>query len=200
MKTAMATTPTSSPLPDEIRRILDDLEANERRAETLVSDLDHEALNWRPDDRSWSTAQCLDHLNVSNRDYLEALQPTIEEARRRGRKRRGPVRPGWFERWFVAFLEPPPKRKVSAPKKIVPAFEGEKAPLLAEFHRLHAEIAKLLVESADLDLGVRFPNPFFPLVRFRVWTGFLVVPTHERRHLWQAEQLRKNPGFPSSRP
>lgn len=192
----MVTAPASSPLPDDVRKILDDLEANERRAEALVADLDSAALNWRPEARSWSTAQCLDHLNVANRVYLEAMRPAIDEARRQGKGRRGEVRPGWFERWFVADLEPPPKRKLPAPKKIIPAFDGEKEALLAEFHRLHAEAATLLRESANLDLGVRFRNPFIPLLRFKVWTGFLVIPTHERRHLWQAEQLRKREGFP----
>lgn len=193
----MVTAPAASPLPDEIRRVLDDLEANERRAEALTADLDSASLNWRPDESSWSTAQCLDHLNVANRIYLEAMRPSIDEARRQGKARRGPVRQGWFERWFVANLEPPPKRKLPAPKKIVPAFSGEKEALLAEFRRLHREIADLLRASADLDLGVRFPNPFISLFRFKVWTGFLVIPTHERRHLWQAEQLRKKPGFPA---
>jgi hypothetical protein len=193
----MVTAPASSPLPDEIQRILDDLEANERRAEALVADLDSESLNWRPDDRSWSTAQCLDHLNVGNRVYLEAIRPALDEARRKGRARRGPVRPGWFERWFVATLEPPPRRKMSAPKKIVPAFAGEKEALLAEFRRLHAQAAGLLRDSADLDLGIRFRNPFIPLLRFTVWTGFVVIPTHERRHLWQAEQLRSTRSRPT---
>lgn len=196
----MVTAPASSPLPDDVRRILDELETNERRAQALVADLDDASLNWRPDDRSWSTAQCLDHLNVANRVYLEAMRPAIEEARRQERARRGPVRPGWLERWFVATLEPPPKRKLPAPKKIIPAFRGEKEALLTEFRRLHAEAAALLRDGAGLDLGVRFPNPFIPLIRFTVWTGFLVIPTHERRHLWQAEQLRQRPGFPSTRP
>jgi hypothetical protein len=196
----MVTASASSPSPDDVRQILNDLEANERRAQALVADLDSGSLNWRADDRSWSTAQCLDHLNVANRVYLEAMRPSIEEARRQRRMRKGPVRPGWFERWFVANLEPPPKRKLSAPKKIVPAFRGEKDALVAEFRRLHGEIDVLLRESADLDLGVRFPNPFIPLLRFRAWTGFLVMPAHERRHLWQAEQLRTKPGFPGKPP
>ena len=195
----MATGSASSPLPDEARKVLDELDVNERRARALVADLDAESLNWRPDDRSWSAAQCLDHLNKASQAYLDAMRPTIDEVRRQGRKRRGPVRPGWFERWFVGNLEPPPKRKVPAPKKIIPAFRGEKEALLAEFHRLHQETAALLRESADLDLGVRFPNPFFPLLRFTLWTGFLVTPPHERRHLWQAEQLRKRPEFPGGR-
>jgi hypothetical protein len=194
----MVTAPSSSssPLPDEIRRLLDDLDANVRHAETVTADLGYEALNWRPDDLSWSTAQCLDHLNVTNRVYLEAMRPALDAARRQKRMRRGPVRPGWFERWFVANLEPPPKHKLKAFKQIIPASWGEKEELLAEFRRLHGEMGSLFRESADLDLGIRFKNPFIPLLRFTVWTGGLVMPAHERRHLWQAEQLRKRPRFP----
>ncbi len=183
-------------LPSEIRSTLEELKINEDRAVSLLAGLSSEALNWRVDDRSWSIAQCLDHLNVANRMYLEAMRPTLAEARRRGRLRRDPAQPGWVERWFVANLEPPPKRRLPAPKKIIPALRAEKADLLAEFHRLHEEMAVLLQASADLDLAVRFPNPFLPLVRFTVWTGFRVIPTHERRHLFQAEELRKKPGFP----
>lgn len=193
----MTTAPATTPLPGEIRKILGDLEANELHAGRLVAPLDEAAFNWRPDARSWSTAQCLDHMNVSNRTYMEALQQTLGAARRRGRTSRGPVQPGWLERWFVSNLEPPPRRRFPAPKKVIPALTGEKEALLGEFRQLHREIADLLRDAADLDLGVRFPNPFVPLIRFTAWTGFLVIPAHERRHLWQAEQLQTKPGFPA---
>jgi hypothetical protein len=191
--------PAGSPLPDELRRILDDLDANERRAAALLSGLDDATVNWRPDDRSWSTAQCIDHLNVAARIYQEAMEPALAAARTKGRTRRGPIRPGWLERKFLASLEPPPKRKLPAPSKIVPALRGNRDDLLEEFRRQHASLSELIRASAGLDLGsIRFQNPFLPLLRFTVGTGLLVVPAHERRHLWQAEQLRSKPGFPGS--
>ncbi|HSB53345.1 MAG TPA: hypothetical protein VLD58_03280, partial [Gemmatimonadales bacterium] len=49
-----------------------------------------------------------------------------------------------------------------------------------------------------LDLnGTRFANPFLPLVRFSVGTGFQVIAAHQRRHLWQAGRIRENPRFPA---
>lgn len=193
----MTTASAASPLPDELRRIQDDLDANERRAAALLSGLDDAAVNWRPDDRSWSTAQCLDHLNVAARVYQAAMEPALEAARTTGRTRRGPIRPGWFERWFLASLEPPPKRKLKAPAKIVPAVRRNPEELLEEFRHQHANLSELIRASAGLDLGsIRFQNPFLPLLRFTVGTGLLVIPAHERRHLWQAEQLRTRPGFP----
>lgn len=193
----MTTAPAGSPLPDELRRILDDLDANERRAAALLSGLDDTTVNWRPDDRSWSTAQCIDHLNVAARVYQAAMEPALEAARTKGRTRRGPIRPGWFERKFLASLEPPPKRKLPAPSKIVPALRGNRDELLEEFRRQHANVSELIRAFAGLDLGsIRFQNPFIPILRFTVGTGLLVIPAHERRHLWQAEQLRNKPGFP----
>ncbi|MEX2663206.1 MAG: hypothetical protein WD227_14850 [Vicinamibacterales bacterium] len=34
-----------------------------------------------------------------------------------------------------------------------------------------------------------FQNPFIPVIRMRVSTGLHVVAAHDRRHLWQAEQV-----------
>ena len=195
----MTTASAAPSLPDDLHRILDDLAANERRVAALLSGLDDTAVNWRPDDHSWSTAQDIDHLNVAARLYLEAMEPALEAARTKGRARSGPIRPGWLERKFLVSLEPPPKRKLPAPSKIVPALRGNRDELLEEFRRQHANVSELIRAFAGLDLGrIRFQNPFLPLLRFTVGTGLLVIPAHERRLLWQAEQLRNRPGFPGS--
>ncbi|HEY4574852.1 MAG TPA: hypothetical protein VIJ26_12825, partial [Thermoanaerobaculia bacterium] len=110
----------------------------------------------------------------------------------------GPIRPGPLGRWFVATLEPPPKRRLPAPKKIVPALRKGKAEVMEEWRRAQVSVKDLLREAAGLDLnGTRFVNPFIPLIRFSLGTGFQVLPTHQRRHLWQAERVRANPRFPA---
>src|SRR5829696_6127832 len=79
-------------LPDDLRDILAQLEASDREAHVLLHDLNEEQLNWRPDERSWSIAQCLDHLNVTDRIYLAPMLHAIEKARKAGSVRRGPLR------------------------------------------------------------------------------------------------------------
>lgn len=189
-------TPT---LPEDLREIQSQLAASDHEAQGLLRDLDEEQLNWRPDERSWSIAQCLDHLNVTNRVYLAPMLLAIEEARRKGAARKGPVHLGFFGRWFVASLEPPPKRKLPAPRKIVPAVRKGRAELIEEWRLSQAEADAVLREAAGIDLnGTRFVNPFFSLIRFSVGTGFQVIAAHERRHLWQAKQVRGRAGFPQS--
>jgi hypothetical protein len=49
----------------------------------------------------------------------------------------------------------------------------------------------LIYETRDLDLNrLRFRNPFIGLLRYSVATALLVIGAHDRRHLWQAEQVR----------
>jgi len=177
-------------LPDDLAAISQGLEESDRQARALIAELDEERFNWRPDERSWSVAQCLDHLNRGNRIYCESMRGALEEAQRKNASRRGPIQQRALERWFVRSLEPPPRRRLPAPKKIVPAARKSRAEVGEEWTRIQAQIRDLLVQAAPLDLNrARFVNPFIPLVRFSVGTGFLVIETHERRHLLQARKV-----------
>jgi hypothetical protein len=51
---------------------------------------------------------------------------------------------------------------------------------------------------SDMDVNrIRFKNPFVPFFRFTVGTGLLVITAHDRRHLWQANQVTVARGFPA---
>lgn len=178
------------PLPDDLAAILRGFEESDAEARALLAELDEERFNARPSERSWSVAQCLDHLNVGNRVYLEAMRPAVETAQRKGSARFKPIRPGILERWFIREMEPPPRRLLPAPRKIVPASHKSRAEVGEEWTRIQAQLRNLLHEAAPLDLNrTRFINPFIRLIRFSVGTGFLVLEAHERRHLWQARQI-----------
>lgn len=189
-------------LPRDLEDLRHQLDAAEREATALVEDLDDERLNWRPSPAAWSIAQCLDHLSATSRVYLDAMEEAAATARRRGWQRRGPIRPGAPSRWFLRELEPPPRRRLRAPRKIAPmapASRASKAAVGEDFKRQQARARALLAAVADLDLNrARFVNPFVPLVRFTLGTGFLVIAAHQRRHLVQAARLRQRPDFPAS--
>jgi len=190
---------TPAPIPPDVQALLDQLTANGLAAAALERELAPEQLRWRPDAAAWSIAQCIDHLAVADRAYLEPLRKGLEEAGGRGWTRRGPIRPNWVEGKFIYSLEPPPKFRMPAPGKIVPALDQEPAAVWRDFAAVQAELTALLKASAGLDLNrARFVNPFLPLVRMRAGSGFRVITAHERRHLWQAQKLRLRPEFPRS--
>lgn len=181
-------------MPADIDDLEQQLDAAERDAHALVAGLDERRGGWRQEAGSWSVAQCLDHLAVANRVYLSAMAAPAEGARRDGRVRRKPARPGVVGRWFVGVLEPgdQPRHKVKAPRTIVPRPAPSVADAFAAFMASQQDVRAFLRAHADLDLAsVRFPNPFLPLVRFSLATGLHVIAAHERRHLSQAWRVRR---------
>ena len=180
--------------PPDIESLQNQYDAAERDAQALVSGLDESLGTWRASEGSWSVAQCLDHLATGNLIYVTAMQEAAVQAREQGRWRRGPAMPGLIGRWFVNYMEPPVKVvfKTKAPRSIRPRNSPALKDAFDKFIESQHELGIFLQRNADLDLAhIRFVNPFIRGVRFSLATGLHVLPAHERRHLWQAWQVRK---------
>ena len=176
----------------DIETLEEQLNTAERDAQSVAAGLTGEQGNWRPDARSWSVAECLDHLAVSSRVYLRAMEEPAVRARGEGRLRRGPVKPGLVGAWFLRSVEPPVRARFKAPGIIRPRKDPNLPDALADFVASQEAVRAFLRSYADLDLaGVRFPNPFIPGVRFSLATGLHVIAAHQRRHLWQAWRVRR---------
>ena len=176
-------------------RLIDELERSDQRAIELARGLNTAQMNWRPAEHRWSVGQCLHHLYVANEVYL----PPIAKALGRGSP--APVQeisPGWFGRWFIRrYIEPSPQSaRAPAPKKIAPAQDLDVS-VLDQFLQSNAVARDLVRRASAYDVNhLRFQNPFIPLIRFTVGTGFEIVSKHERRHLLQAEGVVNTPEFP----
>jgi len=181
-------------MPADITELEDQLVGAEREAEALVLRLSEEKGTARPETGGWSVAECLDHLATANRVYLKAMQEPAQRARKRGRLRRGPAKPGWPGRFFCYMLEPPPKwwSKLKAPGVIRPRLSPPLGESFAAFEASQAEMIAFLRAHADLDLAsIRFRNPFVSWISFTLATGLHVTGAHERRHLAQAWRIRR---------
>ena len=188
-------------LPPDLQKFHDDIDSADRRAEGLTAALTDEQFFWRPDEgRRWSVGLCLDHLAVSNSVYGAAVGEGLAMARSRGWMRRGPAVPGFFGRQFANSLEPPAKFRSSAPNKINPMPSRGREEILLAYRGAHDRIRELIREAAEFDINrATFPNPFFSFINVSVSTGFLVICAHDRRHLWQAERVIQEAGFPRAR-
>src|SRR5664279_5601977 len=176
-----------------------ELERQTAQAQSLASGLDEAALNWQPSGgKSWSVAQCLDHLVIMNAIYVKALQAGVESNRDQLEPRKNPIQPsGWFMRFFIGFEEPPPKLKLPAPKKIAPPSQLNSS-ILGDFQAVQNQLVEFVRQWGDTDLGdLKVKDPLFPL-HLTADTELLIVAAHNRRHLWQAENVKKSAGFPPS--
>lgn len=176
------------------------LDSAEASAVKLAEDTSETQANWQPNQaHGWSVSQCLDHLAKINVIYATAMQEALDVSASKDRSRTNKIEPRWFEKWFISSMEPPVRRRLRAPPTAVPAPQGSLASVVSEFAKSHA-IARALVQQGEaIDLNrVRFNSPFARFLRFSVGTGLLVINAHDRRHLWQAEQVKKAEGYPAS--
>ena len=175
----------------ELSRIDDD-------AGALVAPLSDAQASWRPEEgRRWSVTQNLQHLAKINELYVAAMRRGLDHARP------GPTAdnlleiPGWFGRWFVRVMEPPPRVRTKTRKIVEPPSTGTVRDALADFLKSQKTIRAFAREAARRNVRATFTSPFGPL-RFRIGTGLLVLAAHDRRHLWQARQVIATPGFPTA--
>src|ERR1700694_29844 len=96
----------------ELETMLEQLEAIKTDGQAVTAGLDDARSNWRPGPERWSIAECLQHLNVAVTRTLPAFDRAIAEGRSKQRTAPGPFRYGWFSRWMVRSMEPPPKRRM----------------------------------------------------------------------------------------
>ncbi len=174
----------------ELKLLDDSYSAVYADAQLFLAGLTEAQAAWRPSPAAWCIAECLDHLALTNRLYMLAMQPTADAARKANKLRGRPALPGYFGAWFVRSLEPPIKLKIKSPKSIKPRTAPTLADAFAAFRASHTEAQNFLRANADLDLAaISFANPFLKGIRFTLATGLYVIPAHERRHLHQARAV-----------
>jgi hypothetical protein len=176
----------------DLGRILADLQSNEVALTDVTAGLSDAELRWQPDNgRGWSILQCVEHLALTNASYTAAMGETLRSPKAANCAGRGDIRPSAAGALFLKKLEPPVKTKVRAPRPLIPTVDKTTTDVLSAFARTHQQIRDLIGTAARLDLNrLRFRNPFLPILRLRVGTAFLIMPAHERRHLWQAKNVR----------
>jgi hypothetical protein len=175
-----------------------ELQRQTTQAASLVEGLGVALLNWQPmAGKSWSVGQCLDHLTRTNTISLDAMRAAVEENRDQLEPRTKDLQPsGPVTRFYVKFSEPPPKMKIPAPKRIAPPSQLSED-VLTKFAAMQNCLVEFLRQYGGADLGdVKYKNSLVTNFRLTIDTGLVILAVHNRRHLWQAEQVRKNPSFP----
>ncbi|MCH9647054.1 MAG: DinB family protein [Deltaproteobacteria bacterium] len=182
---------------EELQDLSRQFEAAMEQKRQLVQDLSSTQLLWQPTDKKWSMAHCLDHLNIVGRGYLSAIVPAAARGREKGQLSEAPSRHGLFGGWFVRSMEPPPKMRFKAPGNMQPAPIEDPFSTSEAFDQLQRDCLAQISNCEGLDLSrIIVVSPFARVLRLRLGAVMALVPAHQRRHLWQMEQIRAAEGFP----
>jgi hypothetical protein len=137
-------------------------------------------------------AQCLEHLALMNEFYLRGWQSAVDDA---AKAERGPfdgLRPTLFGRWFVRSLEPPVRMKAKAIAAVTPGAHFTRDAVRGRYQASHDGYRHLVRSAAAVDVNrIVRPNAIVKRVKMRLATVLLIIPAHDRRHLWQAANVKR---------
>lgn len=176
----------------ELQAVVEEFESALARLHALRDAVTADAWSRRPAPERWSVGECVAHLNLTSSAYVPLLRAGLGEARTSGHaapRRYSRDVTGWLL-WKGA--GPPVRMKVKTTAPFVPRGDRPPAELVDEFERLQREQVALTREADGLPIDrVRITSPFNTRVRYNVFAALTILPRHQHRHLWQAEQIVK---------
>ncbi len=188
---------SSLPLAPDVDGFRLEFERLAGEADALVAPLTEAQFNWRPAPDRWSIAECIDHLNVTARQYLPQLDESIAEGLRRGLYGHGPFTHDLIGRLFVRTMEPPARIRISTPESFKPVELRSRSEIMAGFRAYQVQFIDRLRQASGLDLRrAKVGSPASRWIKMSLNSAFALMVAHERRHLWQAQRVMAAPGFP----
>jgi len=166
------------------------------KSRALTLSLDQ--LRWRPKAGSWSIAECLEHLNTTLGFYLPRMEAAIDQACRKNRMSSHSLALHKQEQRFLNLFEPPIRVGVRAAAElsVAPAVDLDR--LADQFHGLRNSYVEAAHKADGLDWAhIPVKQSVHPSI-YSLGGTFALLAVHERRHLWQAENIRSALGFPRS--
>lgn len=173
----------------QLQQLLRELDEASARARRLVESYDDRAFGAKSSATSWSAAEAVAHLTLTGRNMIAAIDRALASGAQTAvpddhRYRMDLM--GAALRWT---LEPPYRIKMPTTPPFVPKGVATRQAVLAEFLEQQHAVADRIARANGRDLmRVKVASPFNEKVHYNVYAAFRILITHERRHLWQAEQ------------
>jgi len=163
-----------------------------------LSSLSAEQLNWKPNDTSWSIAQCLEHLIISDGLRINIIEKKIDENFKSGGwEKLNPLKKFWGS-MLITQTQEKVKKKIKAPSLFQPSANEATDNIFARFNIHHDKIFLQIKNCLDADLDeVYVISPISDLVSYSLRNAITIITVHERRHINQAIRIKQSKDFPT---
>jgi len=182
---------------DRIDKICAEINAIANDAAATFGHLGRDQLNWKAAARSWSIAQCFDHLITVNSLYF----PLFDRMRSNGTnptwlERYSPFS-GYFGRYLIRTLGPDYKKKTRTTRRGYPSASDLDREIVSRFGEHQRQLSeKVNGISREIDLAKRIiTSPLMGFVTYSLDDTLTILTVHERRHLDQARRVMESEGF-----
>jgi len=184
---------------ERLDRVIGELNSAAHFAKLEFEALTLEQLNWKPSEKGWSVAQCLDHVIVTHSLYFPLFEKLAG----------GPVRlsfwenysplSGFFGRYLIKSLDPANLKPMKTTSKAYPSSSHIDGAIIWRFVEHQQQMVTALEHlPEELDLRTIITSPLLGFVTYSLDDALTFVPMHCRRHFDQAKRVTEAAGFPGA--
>jgi len=182
---------------ERIASIISDMTAVAEDARATFGGLSNDQLNWKPAEKSWSVAQCLDHVIKTNEQFYPEFAKLATGTRKNTFWENISPLTGWGGRFLIKAVSEDSKKAKAPSKAIVPPSDID-AGILDKFAEHIDEVNKKIQSVADVDRKKTVvTSPFLVIFTYTLDDAYTVLVEHSKRHIRQAKRVMEAEGFPA---
>jgi len=147
-----------------------------------------EELNFRASADSWSTLECLEHLNRYGNFYIPEINRNISSA---GKSTQSYFKPGILGNYFAKSMLPKEKpNKMKTLKTMNPIHSQLNKDVIDTFIKQQEKMLELLEKAQDIDLEkIKTSISISKLIKLKLGDTFRFVIYHNERHIEQIKRI-----------
>lgn len=177
---------------EQIQSLKNELNSVSEAAKKIFAGHSNEQLMRRPSKGGWSPAECLAHLTVTGNKTMDEMEAATAKALRESLHSNAPYKLDFTGKLFLKILEPPVRFKTPAPPAFMPDAPANGVTALEDFLKFQDRSLKALDTASAISMvNVDVTSPASAYIKYNLYSAFRITAAHERRHIWQIENVLK---------
>ena len=173
------------------------LEELEKEARILFEKLSLKQLNWKPQPKTWSVAECIAHLLIVFSKYEPAVNKALSQANKQ--EENVSYQASFLGKIFLNFVKPDYKIKIPAPSALKPTQSHYGLEVVEMYFGYLQKVKSFMQASENKNLNkIKIPSSVSKLIRFNLGDYFKIEVWHNLRHFQQMLRVCNEPDFPKN--
>jgi len=186
-------TPVRSPLTriaaEQMEAVQNEVGSATLKAKSLIAGRTEVCLTTRLEQTSWSVAECLDHLTQTTTAFIPAITAAMARAPQLAMNRS--LKTGALTKLLIQNLEHPYRLRFNVLAPLVPRQQNFYL-AWSDFENSQAQLKEIMQSASGLAIDeVSIESPVYARFNYNVYGALRMLTAHQRRHLWQIEQIFK---------
>ena len=174
--------------------MLEELEVVDAFYEEHFQDLSPKQFYWKPNSKTWSIAQNIEHIILTNDAYISHMEKVLAKSKNQQKAPKEDFSSDWMGKRFMKALEPESNEKFKAPKIFNPS--ENPGQLESRLRASNRSLKGFIYKAVNYDLNIRIPLLESRLIRLKIGDRLKTLIMHKIRHLNQAYQIKLQVDFP----